>query len=117
MVPTWVRSLAASRSGEHRADTLRRYWTIVDRILDEPATRVAVLATDAAGRTIHAWAASTGGVLHYAYVPLELRGHGLARRAITEVLGGYADRIDITHDWPFTSTRFVRRRHPLLRAA
>lgn len=117
VVPTWVRSLAMSRRGVDRSNTLRRYWAIVDRILDAKDTRVVVLATDTAARTLHAWAAATGDVLHYAYVPPELRSLGLARQAITAVLGGYPEHIAITHAWPFESTRFRRQAHPLLRHA
>ena len=117
IVPTWVRSLAASRRGEHRTDTLRRYWAIVDRVLDDPSTRGVVCASDEAARTIHAWAIVTGDVLQYAYVPEDLRRHGLAKRCITAALRGYPERIAITHVWPFASTRFVLRQHPLLRAA
>lgn len=114
IVPTWVRSLAFQRRGDHRARTLKRYWSIVDRVLDDRATRVEVLT---AGSAIHAWAAVTGDVLQYAYVPPELRGHGLARRCITAALGGYPDVIPVTHAWPFAGERFVLTPHHLLRIA
>lgn len=117
IVPTWVRSLAATRRDDERKDTLRRYWGIVDRILDDQDTRVMVTASDQAARTLHAWAASTAGVLHYAYVPVELRERGLARKCITALLGDYPEQIPITHAWPFASSRFVWQPHPLLRAA
>lgn len=117
VVPTWVRSLAHTRRGEERTATLRRYWDIVDRILDAPATRVMVLASDEAARTLHAWAAATGDVLHYAYVPPELRAQGFARQVITSALGSYPAHITTSHDWPFASTRFERRPHRLLRNA
>lgn len=115
VVPTWVRSLAFQRRGDHRKATLRRYWAIVDRVLDDSATRVSVLATG--GGAVHGWACATGDVLQYAYVPPELRGHGLARRCITHALGGYADRIEVTHAWPFSSERFHVVPHHLLRAS
>ena len=117
VVPTWVRSLAMSRRGQCRTDTLRKYWSIVDRVLDDPDTRVMVAASDMAARTIHAWAAATGDVLHYAYVPPELRREGLARRVITAALGLYPDIVSTSHAWPFASSRFVRQPHPLLRHA
>lgn len=117
IVPTWVRSLADARRNEQRHDTLRRYWAIVDRVLDAPDTRVVVLASDEASRTLHGWAAATGTALQYAYVPPELRRNGLARRCITALLGGYPERIAITHAWPFGGSRFQLRQHPLLRDA
>lgn len=117
IVPTWVRSLAATRRDEHRTETLRAYWGIADRVLDDPATRVMVLASDEAARTLHGWAAATGDVLQYAYVPRELQGQGFARRCITALFGGYPDRIAITHAWPHPTTRFHLQQHPLLRQA
>lgn len=113
IVPTWVRSLASFR----RIAPMGKHWRAVDRVLDAHDTRVMVLASDSAARTIHAWAAATGEVLHYAYVPPELRREGLARSCITSLLGGYPERIGITHAWPFTSPRFVWQSHPLLRTA
>ena len=111
VVPTWARS--------SRYDGLRlpERFALVDRILDGGA-RCVVLATD--DRTVHAWACadtyegvrkwSPDGefplLLHYAYVPPELRGNGLARRLITELLGEYPDRIHVTHEWPRVSSRF-----------
>lgn len=118
IVPTWVRSVARTkRSQRERTETLRRYWDIVDYILNAKGTKVVVLASDEAARTLHAWAAATGDTLHYAYVPPELRGEGLARQCITAVLGGYPERIAVSHTWPFASRRFQRRPHPLLRQA
>ena len=117
VVPTWVRSLAASRRGEQRRRTLRVYWGVVDRVLDAPGTRVVVMASDGAARTLHAWACATGDVLHYAYVPPELRHEGLARQAITAVLGSYPEHVATSHAWPFESARFRRQDHHLLRQA
>lgn len=113
VVPTWVRSLASFRREQPKG----KLWRTVDRILDDPGTRVMVLASDEAARTLHAWAAATGDVLQYAYVPPELRRAGLARQCIRAVLGGYPDTIGITHAWPFESARFRWQHHPLLRIA
>ena len=99
IVPTWVRSLA---SLERRAPQ-GRDWRAVDRILDTAGTEVQVLVT---GNAIHAWAAGTSSLVHYAYVPPELRREGLARRCITALLGGYPERIAITTAWPFASARY-----------
>lgn len=102
IVPTWVRSLAALRGFPPRD----RDWRTADRILDAGDTRVVVLASDHAASTIHAWAAATGDMLQYAYVPPELRREGLARRCITALMGGYAERIAVASAWPFASARF-----------
>lgn len=117
IVPTWVKSLAYSRRGVARIDTMRRYWSIVDRIVDATDTRIIVLASDESARTLHAWAAGDGNCLHYAYVPPELRRAGLARACITALFGSYPEQIPITHAWPFESARFRWQPHPLLRAA
>jgi hypothetical protein len=113
IVPTWVRSLATHlRVAPHG-----KHWRAVDRVLDATDTRVIVLASDQAARTIHAWAAATGDALQYAYVPPELRREGLARQCITALFGSYPERIAVTHAWPFASERFYLQPHRLLRAA
>lgn len=75
-----------------------------------------VLATDE--RTVHAWACGEGNILHYVYVPDELRNKGCARRVITELLGEYADRINTTHMWPGKAhARFCFTPHLLMKDA
>ncbi len=108
VVPTWAQSA--------RYDGMRKRcrFALVDRLLDEGA-KVVCLATDEL--TVHAWAAGDGDVLHYVYVPPELRGQGLARRVITAVLGAYPEHITITHEWPRASSRFRYSPHLLLREA
>lgn len=59
--------------------------------------------------TIHGWACGTEGLLHYVYVPRELRCLGVGRELISRVVGGYPDRIEVTHRWPWPSGRFVLR--------
>lgn len=44
----------------------------------------------------HGWACAGDGMLHWAYVPFNLRGVGLGRAIITRVLGGYPSRIYVT---------------------
>lgn len=78
-------------------------FQLVNRILDAGA-RVIVLGTT--GTAVHGWAAGDGARLHYVYVPPELRGQGLARQAITELLGAYPAHIETTHPWPRPSRRF-----------
>lgn len=110
VVPTWAKSSHyAVRLGDGRrlAMPLRERFALVDRILDAGA-RVVVLGSEAGA--IHAWACGAPDLLHYVYVPPELRGHGLARRAVTALLGGYPSVIDVTHPWPAASARY--RIHP-----
>ncbi len=117
IVPTWVRSFADYAPWSRRA-VLNGHWSVCDAILDSDDTRVVVLASDSAARTLHAWAVATSaGALHYAYVPPELRGHGLARRAITAALGHYPQHIDVTHPWPRASDRFQWVPYALLQTA
>ncbi len=92
---TWAR-------GSRYGLKTREAFQFVNGLLD--TAKVVVLAN---GRTVHAWAAGhSSDVLHYVYVPPELRGNGLARQVITELLGSYPDRIYVTHDWPRESSRF-----------
>jgi GNAT superfamily N-acetyltransferase len=98
VVPTWA--LSSKYDGLNKAKRFR----LVDQMLADGA-RVVVLATN--DITVHAWAAATGDVLHYVYVPPALRGHGLARRLITALLGRYADAIQTTHPWPGQRARFL----------
>lgn len=97
VVPTWAHG--SRYDGMHRRDR----FALVDRLLDAGA-RCIVLATDE--RTVHAWACGDDDLLHYAYVPPELRGEGLARQAITALFGEYPERIYVTHEWPRASSRF-----------
>lgn len=96
VVPTWANGARWRRLT--RPERFARVDSIIGRC------RVVVLAN---GATVHAWAAGAGGKLWYAYVPPELRGEGLARRVVTELLGGYPDVIPITHPWPYASQRYV----------
>lgn len=96
VVPTWA--LSSRYDGLSRRERFR----LVDRVIDGGAD-VLVLAKDA---VVHAWACGDVGLLHYVYVPPELRGHGLARRLITELLGDYPKHVNVTHPWPRESSRF-----------
>ena len=107
VVPTWANS--ADYDGMRRRDRFR----LVDRILDGGAD-VFVIAN---GDTVHAWACGDLGMLHYVYVPPELRRKGLARRLITALLGDYPQHINVTHGWPRESSRFRHVPHLLLRTA
>lgn len=98
VVPHWA---IGSRYRLTKADR----FALVDRLIDGGA-RVIVLATS--DIAAHAFAAGDGDVLHYVYVPKELRGRGLARRAITALLGEYSARIHVSHPWP-------RANHPRFR--
>lgn len=105
VVPTWAQSARYPRLSKAQR------FRLVDVVLSR--ARVSVLASDA--RTVHAWACSSDDVLHYAYVPPELRGHGLARRAIEHVMGAYPDRVVVSHRWPYESSRYRHDPDMLLR--
>lgn len=102
---TWARG---QRLGIRTGPAFR----LVNRILD--TARVVVLAS---GPTVHAWACGDEGMLHYAYVPPELRERGMARELVTALLGDYPERVRVTHPWPFTSDRYQFVPHALLEAA
>jgi GNAT superfamily N-acetyltransferase len=107
VVPTWA--LSSRYDGLSKPARFR----LVDRIIDSGAP-VIVLATQA---TVHAWGCGAEDTLHYVYVPPELRGHGIARRVITALLGAYPERINVTHEWPRESARFVFKPHLIYREA
>ena len=107
VVPTWA--LSSRYDGLSKPERFR----LVDRILASAAP-VIVLAE---GATVHAWACGQADALHYVYVPPELRGHGLAARAIALVLRQYAERINVTHPWPRDSRRFRYTPHLIHREA
>jgi GNAT superfamily N-acetyltransferase len=102
---TWAR-------GQRIGLRTRPAFRLVNRIVD--ASRVVVIAS---GPTVHAWACGDGDVLHYVYVPRELRGRGIARRLISQLFEGYPERVRVTHPWPFSSNRFQYVPHALLEAA
>lgn len=114
VVPTWVKSVS---HGPQQCRRLLRatYGLAVDRILDDPATVGVVLCSEAATSALHGYAVAAHGVLHYAYMPPELRGQGLARKAIRAVLGDYPARIVTSHPWPWQSARFHWDYEPLAR--
>ena len=96
VVNTWVRSSAYRMP-------MRKRWQHVDAFINGGA-RVVILGGE--NGAVHAWACGEDDVLHYVYVPLDLRGEGLARAVITELLGEYAERINVTHPWPRPSSRW-----------
>lgn len=106
VVSTWVQSFADASPWSRKLAT-RHHAKAVDAILDRPTIRAVVLYV-ADERAIQAWACAEAGTLHYVYVPPELRGHGLARRAMREVLGGYPAHFDASHPWPCRDPKHVR---------
>lgn len=108
VVPTWAEG--ARYAGYRKSDR----YDLVDRILDGGARCVTLATSDIC---VHAWACGDGDLLHYVYVPPDLRGKGLARRVITELFGEYPDHINVTHAWPRASSRFRYTPHLLQRTA
>lgn len=106
VVPTWAH-------GSRYDMALSERFRLIDRILDGGARVVTLATSDVA---VHAWAAGDGDVLHYVYVPPELRGEGLARRALVELFGSYPDHITVSHPWPRPSRRFRYSPDALLRS-
>lgn len=107
VAPTWA--LSSTYDGLSKPARFR----LVDRMLDS-GTPVIVLAE---GPTVHAWACGETDTLHYVYVPPDLRGHGIAAQLIALVVGEYAEHINVTHEWPRESARFVLKPHLIHREA
>lgn len=84
IISTWVRSCWQTL----RASDKLAYSTYIG---NEPARAEAhyssahVLSTD--GESIHGWVCGIPGVLHYVYVPLELRGSGVGRSLVLAICG------------------------------
>ncbi len=79
----------------------REHPAVIDRLL--LCSRGIVVCSPEVPSTIFAWALGMPGeraILHYAYTVPELRGLGVARTLITEILGDYAPRIVTSHRWP-----------------
>lgn len=108
VVNTWVRSYR-NREPKIRADIYSRCHTqMVEYLLDQG--RLIVACSPTLDTTIHGWCAAPASdkpIIHYAYVPPELAGMGLARGMIRRLLGSYPDTIETSHFWPYASRRFV----------
>ena len=101
----WVTSFERPRDAT-REDVRDMQGRLVDALLDSRKSRTIIVCSEDVPTTIHAWACAylDQGVLHYAFVDPKLRGHKLARAAITAALDGYPDSIETTHPWPLVET-------------
>lgn len=98
---TWQRSYAnLSRINRRVYD--EHHPRLIERLIARSQTLL--LCSPEVESTILAWACAEPPVLHYAYVPKELRRQGFARELITRLMGEYPDRIECTHRWPFHTT-------------
>lgn len=90
---------------------LPRAWTgaharVVDKLLDGEFTRTWVAAPPKDDHTILGWCCASEDVLHYVYVPKNLRGEGLAKALIAHAVQGSPDPLFVSHKWPFASRRY-----------
>jgi hypothetical protein len=116
VISTWHRSYGHTRAGVDRSVYGAEQGDLVERILDADHTRTVVACSGKNDDTLHAWACGRPpALLHYAYVPPELRRDGLATRLIAHLLGGVREQIDATHQWPFLGPRFRFNPYPLTR--
>lgn len=91
--PTWMESARQLRNT--RLAIFNAFFPAVVRSLLE--TERAVVATREGNNTIHAWACGRApNLLHFAYVPANLRGRGIGRAVISGVLDGYPNTIFVT---------------------
>lgn len=108
VMSTWMRSYAGRVQGIVRKDVFHEHHRrLAERLI--ASERVTVACSPTSETTIHGWCCTGNAspVLHYAYVPPELRRVGLAREMIRSSLGAYPERIDASHRWPWPSQRFV----------
>lgn len=104
---TWAR-------GQRYGLRTRQAFRFVNHVLDTGVSVVVI----ANGPTVHAWACGEDeNTLHYAYVPPGLRREGFAHRLLDALFGAYPEHINVTHPWPFESSRFRYVPNLLLRAA
>ena len=106
ILSTWVRSYGSMVPSARRQSAIvefrRRY---VDRIMAQDP-HIAVICSTGRGSTLHGYAVALDGAICWAYVAADLRGHGLARQAMSGALGAYPSTISVNVVWPFPTTRF-----------
>lgn len=117
IISTWVRSYGHVRANISRSQYAALHGRLVEKLLSAARARVVVACSENAPDALHGWACGAAPSLHYVYVPPELRRSGLARALVYAALGTYADTIDVTHRWPFSSKRFHFNPYPLMEAA
>lgn len=94
ILATWVKSF----------QPLLRKWLGDANLLSQESAQAETLweqtwiVTSEDGFTVHAWVAGVPGVLHYVYVPPDLRGKGIARALIRHVCG---HTFQYGRPWPF----------------
>jgi GNAT superfamily N-acetyltransferase len=95
ILATWVKSYLP---------TLRKWLgdskalTLAEASCAETLWEQTLIVTSEDGFTVHAWVAGQPGVLHYVYVPPDLRGKGIARALIQHVCG---HTFEYGRPWPF----------------
>ncbi len=74
----------------------RNHPGLIEELLSTKTT--VVCCSEESPDIAHGWACGEmDGPLHFAFVPFQLRGRGIARAMIAAVLGGYTNHIDVTH--------------------
>ena len=112
-VPMFIRPMSAGDINYVRSSWFRNYQPLakvsgstfarfhpklIDELLasDDASTVIACAEEDPT--VIHGWACGEAdGPLHFAYVPPNLRGRGIAKEMIQAVLGSYPNHINVTH--------------------
>lgn len=104
---TWIHSYVGQTGARKRASHFAGARRWIQSIV-ETRPRFVVLGSGPDGDTLHAWAcAAPPNRLHYAYVPLALRGEGLGRRVIDVALGSVSPVL-CSFRWPHGEhARFV----------
>jgi hypothetical protein len=91
---TWMRSYRE----QHRDVDYEQYHRCQVRRVERLWDRAHIVCREQAADTIHAWVCGSPGVLHYVYVPPNLRRKKLAETAVRAVCG---HAVAFSHQWPF----------------
>ena len=104
VMATWMRSYG-ERVKCRRDVFSKHHPSYILRLIRQ--SRLLIACSPDLTSTIHGWCVGTHKMVHYLYVPPELRRKGLGKAMITNVMGSYAGMIECSHRWPFVSNRFL----------
>lgn len=101
---TWCKSYKGRFLGCPMPIYIHRQPKLVEFLMDKYGWQV--LCSEEEEDAIHAWICASDSVLHYIYVPPDLRGRGIAKMLISYVFSDYPEYIRTTHIWPHMTKRF-----------
>lgn len=99
---TWVQSY---KDAPVPKAFLEGHARVVDVLLARCAALVLCHREDTS--ILSGWVCGSPSVLHYVYVPHDLRGNLLAKAMVSAAMGGYPALIPTSHKWPHHTARFA----------